>query len=332
MAIDYDPSKHGGEAFGDKDYDHLKKQGHSDSDINKYISALNTADSSKVSNKYKGGVNQYSGSSNNTSWQKERSKQEAAGKLPHQVQAKQRAQAYKESNGKRLSSEGIYQDMYAAGYHGDDDKGQKYVSTGDLGSITSYFKDASGNVVDFSQGYQDWTSQGGYAGDIIKAIDSGHLKVNLTDAQYNQAIKDAQNEDWGARAQKYTAYNGGNAYDVRKGGTIYNSTDKGFGEQIIREGWNKGNSTTAQAYNNRLHILEGKTGLKFEGFTDADRLNVYKPVSAQNANSQAAAGQNNNQSANEPTATDSNRQVNGWSTSNTYTSQYSKTKQKGFAL
>jgi hypothetical protein len=49
--INYDPSQHGGAAFGTADYDHLKSQGHSDDDINSYIGGL---DNSKVSNKYKG--------------------------------------------------------------------------------------------------------------------------------------------------------------------------------------------------------------------------------------------------------------------------------------
>ena len=50
MAINYDPAAHGGAAFGDQDYDHLKSQGHSDSEINNYIGSLGTT---SVSNKYK---------------------------------------------------------------------------------------------------------------------------------------------------------------------------------------------------------------------------------------------------------------------------------------
>ena len=50
MAINYDPSKHGGAAFGNADYEHLRSQGHSDSDINDYIGGL---DNTQVSNKYK---------------------------------------------------------------------------------------------------------------------------------------------------------------------------------------------------------------------------------------------------------------------------------------
>ena len=53
MAIEHDVTAHGGAAFGNKDYEHLQSQGHSDSEINAYISGL---DSSQVSNKYKQGV------------------------------------------------------------------------------------------------------------------------------------------------------------------------------------------------------------------------------------------------------------------------------------
>jgi hypothetical protein len=50
MAINYDPAANGGAAFGNQDYDHLKSQGHSDSEINNYIGGLDTT---QVSNKYK---------------------------------------------------------------------------------------------------------------------------------------------------------------------------------------------------------------------------------------------------------------------------------------
>ena len=42
MAINYDPTSKGGEAFGNEDYDHLKSQGHSDSEINSFIGSLDT--------------------------------------------------------------------------------------------------------------------------------------------------------------------------------------------------------------------------------------------------------------------------------------------------
>ena len=48
--INYDPASKGGAAFGNEDYNHLKSQGHSDSDINSY---LGTLDNSQVSNAYK---------------------------------------------------------------------------------------------------------------------------------------------------------------------------------------------------------------------------------------------------------------------------------------
>jgi hypothetical protein len=50
QGINYDPAKRGGAAFGNEDYEHLKSKGHSDKQINKYISGL---DNSQVSNKYK---------------------------------------------------------------------------------------------------------------------------------------------------------------------------------------------------------------------------------------------------------------------------------------
>ena len=50
MAINHDITKHGGAAFGNDDYNHLKSQGHSDNAINKFIGSL---DNSQVSNKYK---------------------------------------------------------------------------------------------------------------------------------------------------------------------------------------------------------------------------------------------------------------------------------------
>ena len=40
----------------------------------------------------------------------------------------------------RLSSEGLYQDRYNVGYHGEDDQGDEYASNAYLGSIKSYFK------------------------------------------------------------------------------------------------------------------------------------------------------------------------------------------------
>ena len=50
MAINYDPAALGGAAFGNQDYEHLKSQGHSDSEINSFIGGLDTT---QVSNQYK---------------------------------------------------------------------------------------------------------------------------------------------------------------------------------------------------------------------------------------------------------------------------------------
>lgn len=207
-AINYDPTAHGGEAFGNLDYEHLKSQGNTDQEINKY---LGTLDNSQVSNKYK----------------------ERAGFIPNAKPASQG----------RLSSEGLYQDRYSVGKSGQNDKGEKYVSQGALGSINDYFgikgntqeevRD-SWNNFDFDKGYKSWThtgrgdggGHGGYAGDVLKLIDQNNFKV--TDEQYNRVVNDAKNYNWDSKmasdgtqaGASHKDFDASGTYDARIGGTM----------------------------------------------------------------------------------------------------------------
>ena len=118
----------------------------------------------------------------------------------------------------RMSSEGLYQDKYNVGYHGADDEGDMFASNAALGSVASYFKDYNNGKKDFSQVYHDFVEgdrTGGYAGDVLKLIDQGRMKV--TDDQYNRIVVDAQNYNWDQKNARSGPQ--GSYYDVRAGGT-----------------------------------------------------------------------------------------------------------------
>ncbi len=127
---------------------------------------------------------------------------------------------YAESGSERMSSEGLYQDRYNVGYHGADDQGDEYASNASHGSIASYFKDYNNGEKSFGQAYNSFVGsdrKDGYAGDVLKLIDSGRMKVS--DDQYNMIVTDAQNYDWENRAEiAGRDAHGGGTYDARVGG------------------------------------------------------------------------------------------------------------------
>ena len=127
---------------------------------------------------------------------------------------------YAAPGSERMSSEGLYQDRYNVGYHGADDQGDEYASNAALGSIASYFKDYNAGTKSFGEAYNsfvDGNRKGGYAGDVLKMIDSGRMKVS--DDQYNMIVTDAKNYDWDHRGKIAGKYaHGGGTYDSRVGG------------------------------------------------------------------------------------------------------------------
>ena len=193
----YDPASRGGAAFGNEDYDYLKSQGHSDDSINKYISEL---DNSQVSNKYK----------------------TRGGFTPNES-----------INSGKQSSEGLYQDKYSVGKGGVDDKGDDYLSTGALGNMRDYYfsstdPDRKPGEYDFEKGYADWTSEGGYSGDVLKWYDSGQSGMKLNDEQYNRMVNDSKNFDWDSKmasdgtqaGRSHAEFDPTGMYDARIGGTM----------------------------------------------------------------------------------------------------------------
>ena len=129
--------------------------------------------------------------------------------------------------GERMSSEGLYQDRYNVGYHSDDDLGDEYASTAFQGSVNKTFDKFRKGEQNFFQAYQQYVGSGrdeGYAGDVLKLIDSGKLKVS--DDQYNMVVTDAQNYDWDKRGEIAGRDSGDSYYDSRAGGRAGNQTDE----------------------------------------------------------------------------------------------------------
>jgi hypothetical protein len=128
---------------------------------------------------------------------------------------------YAASGSARMSSEGLYQDRYNVGYHGADDEGEQYASTANLGDIGSYFKGYNTGEKSFGEAYNSWAGSNrkeGYAGDVLKMIDNGGMKVS--DDDYNMLVTDAKNYDWDHRGKidGKDAHGGGQSYDARAGG------------------------------------------------------------------------------------------------------------------
>ena len=131
-----------------------------------------------------------------------------------------------ESGKERMSSEGLYQDRYNVGYHGDNDKGDEFASTSFMGSLNSAFDDYRKGG-SFMHSYNKYVGTGrdeGYAGDVLKLIDQGRLKVN--DDQYNMIVTDAENYDWDRRGEIAGRDSGDYYYDSRTGGRAGNQTDE----------------------------------------------------------------------------------------------------------
>ncbi len=131
---------------------------------------------------------------------------------------------YSKSGSARMSSEGLYQDKYNVGYHGADDKGEDYASTSNLGDIGSYFKGFNQGDKSFGEAYHGWAGgnrKDGYAGDVLKFIDQGHMKVS--DDDYNMLVTDASNYDWGNRNEIAGRDAGSSTYDSRSGGESQNN-------------------------------------------------------------------------------------------------------------
>ena len=162
----YDPASRGGAAFGDEDYNYLQEQGYSKGSIGKYLQEL---DNSQVSNKYKTRAGQKMNDNPNSP-----------------------------ANKARKDGSQYYQGKYSVGYHNDYDQGEDYVSESALGNMRDYFfkKNSGPGQYDFEGGLADWENEGGYAGDVIKWIDSGKSGMDVTDEQYNRLADSSENFDW----------------------------------------------------------------------------------------------------------------------------------------
>ena len=270
--IDYDPAAHGGAAFGNLDYEHLKSQGHSDTEINSY---LGTLDNSQVSNKYKP-----QGGHERTEDQQQRF--DAGG-----------------STVGRLSSDGLYQDRYSVGKTGADDEGDTYLSQGSLGSIDSYFRGWKNNEKDFLSNFDDsydsWThtgrgegegGHGGYAGDVLKYLDSSGLGKQISDEQYNKVVNDAKNHNWESQmasdgtqsGRSHANFDASGTYDARIGGSMQSQGNMNDETAKLYADWTNpeyysGSSVAARnARKTQTNIAAEKVGLNkpFE-------MEAYKP-------------------------------------------------------
>lgn len=122
-----------------------------------------------------------------------------------------------------LSSEGLYQDKYAQGYHGPDDMGVNFVGSDHSSSINQYINDhnAHRGLNDIREGINSYIRDGGYAGDALKILDGKH-KQNLTSAEdigwYNSIVQQAQGHDWAKENSDWGRDAKQSSYDVRAGG------------------------------------------------------------------------------------------------------------------
>ena len=158
---------------------------------------------------------------------------------------------YAPSGSERMSSEGTYQDMYNVGYGGADDKGSEYATTDAMGNIGSYFKEYNEGERSFGAAYNMWAGnqrKEGYAGDVLKFIDKGGMKVN--DDDYNMLVTDAKNYDWDHRNKLSGMDAGQDSYDVRAGGEAQNNiTGGGSFDQAPSSATQQGNTPAAQQSN-----------------------------------------------------------------------------------
>lgn len=142
----------------------------------------------------------------------------------------------------RMSSEGLYQSKYGVGeregFEGYNFAGGEQHSNNRTGAgiIDDYFKRSQSGETSFERDYASYVGDGrkeGYAGDVLKLADQGHLK--LTDDQYNRAVVDAQNYDWADRGReegqmsgkssRFDAYDSDYSYDIRSGGLNQNKAN-----------------------------------------------------------------------------------------------------------
>lgn len=142
----------------------------------------------------------------------------------------------------RMSSDGLYQSKYGVGetegFEGYNFAGGEQHSSNRTGAgiIDNYFKKSKSGETSFENDYASFVGDGrkeGYAGDILKLADQGHL--NLTDDQYNRAVVDAQNYDWADRGReegqmsgkssRFDAYDSDYSYDIRSGGLNQNKAN-----------------------------------------------------------------------------------------------------------
>ena len=139
MAINYDPAALGGAAFGNQDYDHLKSQGHSDSEINSFIGSLDTT---QVSNQYKdrGGHEE-----NDDSWKHYDDSWDgfiaAAEPTPAQRKAQKKADAHIANEAKRKADEAKKKADEEAAAKAKFDSDQEYI-----GNLTANKKGAGGGI------------------------------------------------------------------------------------------------------------------------------------------------------------------------------------------
>ena len=172
----------------------------------------------------------------------------------------------------RLSSEGLYQDRYNVGYTGEKDQGDEYASNAYYGSIKDAFKGAifgknlrPGETKDqaFARELDWFTGSGnddGYAGDILKLIDSGYF--NVSDENYNKAVEAAEGYDWDNRLEVAGRdAHGGGTYDSRVGGVAGNHV-------AAMDEWNYNMDTYGQPKAPGQH-----------GYVEPDQSNDYEHIS-----------------------------------------------------
>jgi hypothetical protein len=157
------------------------------------------------------------------------------------------------NSGTQLSdSSGLYQDRYMVGYHGDDDKGKTFVGSDHSENFVNELKlTTTGDPVSYGDKYRqkadEYISDNGYAGDVLKHIDRNYkdLLTNPIDINwYNSVVDKAKSFDW-EKENASKAGDSGSYYDVRAGGRAANQTDEVQAQYKANNWYNPGSAYTS---------------------------------------------------------------------------------------
>ena len=157
------------------------------------------------------------------------------------------------NSGTQLSdSSGLYQDRYMVGRGGDDDKGNPWVGSDHSEDFVSELKlTTTGDPVSYGDKYRqkadEYISDNGYAGDVLKHIDRNYkdLLTNPIDINwYNSVVDKAKSFDWD-KENASKAGETGSYYDVRAGGRAANQTDEVKAQYKANNWYNPGSAYTS---------------------------------------------------------------------------------------